>query len=187
MLHWPLRIKNILTRRRGCRRDAGGGAVQPPLQPVSLSYLPTLGGSGQSAATGTCGPILAGGGVKTGPDSTKSNLLGKFAFDSLLTGCTAFCSREMGALGDAVMGVGDQCGICSALLFSLGWEWGCFRPGAQLLSLWECIQNGNSVTCRPTLTLACPPGSLGSWVGERSLGCQALLKEVRVPVHPLPG
>lgn len=76
----------------------GRGPYSLLLQPVSLSYLPTLGGSGQSAAPGTCGPILAGGGVKAGPDSTKSNLLGKFAFDSLLTGCAALCSREMGAL-----------------------------------------------------------------------------------------
>lgn len=49
----------------------------------------------------------------------------KFASGSLLTGCAYLCSREIGGLDGAVMGVGDQCGWhlqCSVVQHGVGVE-----------------------------------------------------------------
>lgn len=137
VVHSPLRIKNILTRRRGSRRDAGGGAgtaASCSLSPWPLC-LPWEGAASLMPLVPVCQTLQVKEQEKAQLplDQTSWN---KFASHFLLTGCAA-SAAEIGGLDGAVMGVGDQCGICNALLCSMGWGWRCFGSGARLLSLYE--------------------------------------------------
>lgn len=99
VLHSPLRIKNILTRRRGCRRDAGGGAgtaASCSLSPWPLC-LPWEGAASQMLLVPLCQTLQVEEQeqAQLPLDQTSWN---KLASDSLLTGCAAPAADRLGAL-----------------------------------------------------------------------------------------
>lgn len=99
VLHSPLRIKNNLTRRRGSRRDAGGGAgtaASCSLSPWPIC-LPWEGAASQMPLVPVCQTLQVEEQeqAQLPLDQTSWN---KFVSDSLLTGCAASAAERLGAL-----------------------------------------------------------------------------------------